>query len=572
MKRVLISVSILLALGAFVFVTTGAGSSKNSTPTYKIDLDNAFGLVTGADFKVAGVRAGKISSIDLNQKSLNAVVTVTVNQAGLSQFHTSATCDSEPQSLIGEYFINCDPGSTGPVLKNGATIPVSHTQSTVPADLLLDIMQMPEQERLPMIINSLGAGVAGRSGDLQAALDRAVPALRETDNLLSLLAGDSHTIQSLTATANQVVTALAHNTGAVTRFIQYARNAAADTADQKVAFARSLHDLPGFLAQLRPAMKRLGQATDANTPVLENLHASAAQLDRLFTDLPGFANASRPALRALGKASVTGKQAAQAATPTVQELNAFATHTPELAQNLAIVLPHLDNRKYATEPNSRSPGGKGYTGLEALLQYVFNQSASINYYGPFGHMLAVDGFLNPMCSPYASPATVAMFLKQDGAAYRQCYAFLGPNQPGVTTTDPSNPHACVPDPGGQVSPGVYGDRSAPTSACKLSAASDQPSAARRAGRRSGSKGARSGGSTSSGGKAANPVSQSLNKLSQTVSQVLGLLGGNGGSGGLGGVGSKVGSVTHHVSSPTTSSGSSSGASQTARLLNYLLAP
>ena len=49
----------------------------------------------------------------------------------------------------------------------------------------------------------------------------------------------------------------------------------------------------------------------------------------------------------------------------------------------------------AVEPDSRSPGGKGFTGLEALLQYVFNQTLAINTFGPFGHMLAVDAFVEP---------------------------------------------------------------------------------------------------------------------------------------------------------------------------------
>ena len=56
-------------------------------------------------------------------------------------------------------------------------------------------------------------------------------------------------------------------------------------------------------------------------------------------------------------------------------------------------------------------------------------------------MLAVDAFVSPMCSPYATPATIAANLKTYGAAYRQCYSWLGPNQPGVNETDPSDPSA-----------------------------------------------------------------------------------------------------------------------------------
>ena len=64
-------------------VIAGGASTGSAAGTYKIELDNAFGLVTGADFKVAGVDAGTIKSIDLDQKTLHAVVTVQVTHSGL---------------------------------------------------------------------------------------------------------------------------------------------------------------------------------------------------------------------------------------------------------------------------------------------------------------------------------------------------------------------------------------------------------------------------------------------------------------------------------------------------------
>jgi ABC-type transporter Mla subunit MlaD len=269
--------------------------------------------------------------------------------------------------------------------------------------------------------------------------------------------------------ADRVVTALANNKTQVQRFITEANNTATATAAQQANLASTLRLLPGFLEQLRPTLADLSVAARANQPVLANLNAAAPELALLLQNLPGFARAALPAVRSLGQTSLVGKPAVQAAGPTVADLGAFARHTPELAQNLAIVLRDLDDRGRAVEPDSRSPGGKGYTGLEALLQYVFNQTLAINTFGPFGHLLAVNAFVDPKCSPYATPATIAINLKQFGPSYRQCYAWLGPNQPAVNETDPTNPHACVPDPGGA----PPGERGPKTTACKLTAV-DQP--------------------------------------------------------------------------------------------------
>jgi len=575
MKRILISGAILLAAGAFVFLATGA-SKGTAAGTYKIEFQNAFGLVTGADFKVAGVPAGTIEAINLDQKTLNAVVTISVTKSGFGQFHSDATCESRPESLIGEYFVDCNPGTKGPVLKPGSTIPVSHTTSTIPADLLQDVMRLPYRERFTLIVNELGAAAAARSGDLQAALQRAVPALTETDSLLNLLANDSTTLQNLTRDSDTVITALANNSTNVERFITEADRTATATATQQGNLRLTLARLPGLLEQLRPTLAQLGTTVTTNEPVLRNLNEASGQLDRLFTDLPGFSRSARPAIKSLGTASVTGKAAVTAAAPTVKDLNNFAKPTPDLANNLAIVLHDLDDPSRAVEPDPRSPGGKGFTGLQALLGYVFNQTLAINTFGPEGHVLAVDAFFSPMCSPYATPATIALALKQYGSAYRSCYSWLGPNQPGVNETDPSDPSAAVPDPGGA----PPGDTGPTTDASKLTAAMVQ-------GAESNAKSSKTAQSTP--GAANNPSTGTTSTTStttttsasatttapssssppadvqQTAGQILA------GTVGATGVGNNAGAASSS-SNAGSSTGSSSSAGQAQQLLNYLLAP
>jgi phospholipid/cholesterol/gamma-HCH transport system substrate-binding protein len=586
MKRVVLSAAILLATGAFIVIATGAKNTSSAQGTYKIELDNAFGLVNGADFKVAGVRAGTIHSIDLCgyvkhsgcQNPLHALVTVQVTQPGFGSFHSDAFCQSRPQSLIGEYFIDCQPGERGRPLKPGSTIPVTHTESTIPADLIQDVMRMPYRERFTLIINELGAAVAGRSGDLEQALRRAVPALTQTDNLLNLLANDSHTIQQLNVNADAVITALANNSVQVQRFITEADNTATDTATQAKAFQATWQKLPGFLEQLKPSMQQLGTAVDANEPVLANLNSSAAQLNRFLTDVVPFSHSSLPALRSLGQASVTGKQAVTAATPTVKDLNTFAQPTPELAKNLAIVLHDLDDRGRAVEQDPRSPGGKGYTGLEALLQYVFNQAVAINTFGPFGHLLAVDAFVSPTCSPYATPQTIASNLSNPligTAATRSCYAWLGPNQPGINEVDPSNPSGCVPDPGAQPPYAPSGAHVTTSVPCKLKASSDSGSPVKLANAAKGasksSKATRPVASTASRGSpsSAGGSGGSSNPVGHVLGGIFGTLTGAV-NGAVGGVRGAVSGATQNATQ--SASQAASNGTQAQQLLNYLLAP
>jgi virulence factor Mce-like protein len=610
MRRILVSVAVVIAAVVVVVLLTSSGGGGSGDPSYTITLNNAFGLINGEEFEVAGVPAGSISSITLDPKSLNALVHVSVSSGGYGTFHTDATCQSRPQSLIGEYFINCNPGTKGsPVLRNGGVIPVSHTFSTIPADLLQNVLRMPYRERLTLIINELGAGVAGNPANLQSALQRAVPALTQTDNLLALLAQDSHTIEDLTATADSVITALANNGNNVRRFVVAANNTAVDTATQRTNLQATFQNLPGFLQQLRPALADLGAAADANLPVLDNLNASSGEIDRLVKDLVPFSRAATPAIKSLGQASVTGHQAVVAAGPTVSALNQFSKPTPELAQNLAIVLHDLNSQSKAVEPDPRSPGGKGFTGIQSLLQYAFQQTNAIDYFGQFGHILAVDGFVS-MCTPYQSGATIAANLKIYGPSFRQCYQFLGPNQPGVNERDPTNPTGTIPDPGG-APPGEPG----PTGSITTALASATPRATKRAkgaapttsqaptstaptttlppaasgGNPTTAPGPSSGSGSGSGSPTAQPTTGSgtpainLGALGQLLNGVLGG-GSTGSSSGGSSSGGLLGGVLGNARSAKARSGSATAAGssgtapaptttqQAQQLLNYLLAP
>jgi hypothetical protein len=262
-----------------------------------------------------------------------------------------------------------------------------------------------------------------------------VPAIRETDKLLAILARQNQVIADLTTNADTVITALANNRQNVGRFVVEARDTAAASAERKTDIARSFNRLPRFLEQLRPTMLELGRAVDAQTPALRDLNASAGQLERFFNDLGPFADASRPSFRSLGEASVVGRQAAVAAKPTVAELRRFARHTPELGKNLAIVLEDLYDRNRAVEKDARAPGeNTGWNGFEALLGYVFWQSQAINIFDRNGYILKVAVYNNE-CAAYQNAESV----KADKNLQTKCASALGPNQPGVTTPDTSRP-------------------------------------------------------------------------------------------------------------------------------------
>jgi virulence factor Mce-like protein len=428
-KRAVLTLLVVAAAGVGWIFLSGAGSDSDKGK-YWAQFDSAFGLIQGGDLKIAGVRAGQITDIKLDRPSNRALVGFRIDRRGFGSLRTDVSCESRPQSLIGEYFVDCQPGTARTVLKPGSVIPVTHTASTVAPDLVNDILRRPYRERLSLIIGSLGAGVAGNSESLNAAIRRASPALRETDRVLATLGQQNRILRDLAVDADRVVGDLDENRKDVGRFVTEARQTAQASAERRADIAAGFRELPGFLEQLAPTMQSLGNVADDQRTALHELDASSTELTELFDELGPFADASRPAFRSLGGASKTGDRAVKAAPPVISQLAAFSKGTPELGRNLAIVLEHLDDRKHAVEKDPWSPGGQGYSGLEALLQYVYDQTTSTAIFDQSNHILKIGAFVGP-CAPYASEET----LRKDPSLERQCGSRLGPTQPGLNYAD-----------------------------------------------------------------------------------------------------------------------------------------
>ena len=74
-------------------------------------FDNASTLVQGEDVKVAGVPVGVISDLDVTPDK-KAAVTLRIDNEGFIPWKADAKCKIGAQGLIGEKFVDCQPGSS----------------------------------------------------------------------------------------------------------------------------------------------------------------------------------------------------------------------------------------------------------------------------------------------------------------------------------------------------------------------------------------------------------------------------------------------------------------------------
>src|SRR2546421_12730982 len=410
-------ISAVVVVGAVVgaAVLTGAGGTS-SGKTFRIALDNAFGLTKGGDLRVGGVKAGQTTGFKISKgpECQNAVadgaartcaiVSAQVTEPGFKSFRTDATCAVRQQSLIGEYYVDCQPGNAPQELRAGATISVTHTQSTIPADLVGNVMRRPYRQRLGLILGELGTGLAGRPDDLAEVLRRAHPGLRETQKTLKILGDQSKTIQDFITNSDTVVASLDQRKRDVARWITQTGRTAQISATRRSAIAAGFHKLPTFLDELRPYMVDFGNLIDAQTPLLQSLQRAAPSLTEFFTRLGPFSQASRPAFKSLGHAAVVGRQAFIDSSQEVAELRKLANNAPRLGKPLRQFLQTADDRHRAMDadpraaqsaptctpkpgvitcsrpdPNSNKPTARrGFTTMETLLNYIYWQTLAIN--------------------------------------------------------------------------------------------------------------------------------------------------------------------------------------------------
>jgi phospholipid/cholesterol/gamma-HCH transport system substrate-binding protein len=311
------------------------------------------------------------------------------------------------------------------------------------------VMRRPYRERLRLIINELGTGLAGRPQDLNEVIRRADPGLQETSKVLKILGNQNKVIQNFIVNSDTVVKELEAKKKDVARFIVEAGNTAAVSASRRQALQAQFHKLPAFLAGLQPTMAKLGNLADQQTPLLNDLHRAAPDLNTFFKELGPFANASRPAFKSLGQTSVVGRTALNDSRRAVDQLAALSADAPQLAKPLRQFLQTLDDRKRSVMSDPRAAAsappapdptayqkGQGFTGMEAFWNYVYWQTLAINPFDQVSHLLRGLFILGSPCAKYQTGDGYGTDAKTT-ALFKKCSSWLGPYQPGVNATDPT---------------------------------------------------------------------------------------------------------------------------------------
>jgi phospholipid/cholesterol/gamma-HCH transport system substrate-binding protein len=361
-------------------------------------FDNASTIVPGEDVKIAGVPVGVVSDMDVTDDK-KAAVTLQIDDEKFTPFKSDASCRIRLQGLIGERFVECEPGSASArqlaTIDHGAgkgerLLSVEHTSSPVDLDLLNDILRLPYRQRFAILLSELGTGLAGRGEDLNEVIHRANPALKETDDVLAILAKQNKTLVRLARDSDTALAPLAREREHFANFIEVANKTGEATAERSGDQRRALELLPETLQKLRGLMVDLEGLADQGTPLLTDVNESAPDLGRLIKAQGTLADASRKSFPSLGDALDVGRPALIQARPLIQDLSRLGTEIGPTAKNLDELTKSLDETE----------------GIQRINDFLYYVTLSINGYDSLGHYLRA-GLVANRCSKYSLEPTAS---------------------------------------------------------------------------------------------------------------------------------------------------------------------
>jgi phospholipid/cholesterol/gamma-HCH transport system substrate-binding protein len=397
-KRLILAAAVVAAVVLVVLLVAGGDDSSDGYEVRAI-FDNGGFMVTGEQVRVAGANVGTIEEVNVTmpgdtvaykngkpvKKAGKAIIVMNITDPGFQDFRQDAGCQIRPQSLIGEKFVDCRttlpraPGSEPPPpLKRipdgqpGAgqyLLPLGNNGTSVDPDLINDIYTLPYAQRFRLILNELGAGLAGRGEDIEVLVKRANPVLRDVDRFFGVLSAQRNQLAQLASNSEEILGPLSREREHVAGFFTNAGAAAEASAEKGAELEEALQKFPTFLREFRKTMVSLKTFSDAGTPLFEDFGTAAPQLTDATRTLTPFSEALTVSLKSLGTAAEASGPEFAKADPVVTQASVLAKSGVVPTEQLAKLLVDL----------------KKTGGWDGLTELIYNNTAALNGFDQYGH-------------------------------------------------------------------------------------------------------------------------------------------------------------------------------------------
>jgi phospholipid/cholesterol/gamma-HCH transport system substrate-binding protein len=242
---------------ALLLYNTLVNTVGKSTVSYTAEFDDASGLHSGDNVRIAGVRVGRVDSVKLAGAIAQVSFSVQRDQPVLRNTNVAIRY----QNLIGQRYLALVPGrGSAGLLEPGARIPRASTESALDLTVVLSGFQPLFDVISPDDVNRLSASVVAV---LQGEGDSILRLLKTTAELAGRLADRDAVIGRVITNLGTVLTEVANRDGDVDALIGELRRLVAATAADREKIGGSIQALgsltdatAALLRDVRPQLKK----------------------------------------------------------------------------------------------------------------------------------------------------------------------------------------------------------------------------------------------------------------------------------------------------------------------------
>jgi phospholipid/cholesterol/gamma-HCH transport system substrate-binding protein len=243
----------------------------------------------GQTVNIAGIKVGDITEAELENG--NAVVTMLVDEEYREIVHADATMLLRPRTGLQDMVVELDPGTGSTPIDEGATVPLTQTESQVQSDEILASLDGDTQAYLQLLLEGGGRGLGGNGEELAAVLKRFEPTTRDLAKINGKLSQRRANIARSINSFRRLSQELGAKDTQLGEFVESSNTVLESFANQEASIRSTLQELPSALAATRGALesgdrlsRELGPASEALIPSAEALGPALKQTRPLFEE------------------------------------------------------------------------------------------------------------------------------------------------------------------------------------------------------------------------------------------------------------------------------------------------
>ncbi len=363
--------TLLLSVLAVIVVVIVGKVNDNDKYVVFATFSDAGGILKNYNVKIGGVEAGTVEGIELDDQD-NAVVRMELEE-GAAPIGAGATAKVRPVNLLGEKFIDLDPGDTSEPRPSGTAIAKSATDVPIELDDALNILDPDTRGALRILINEAGIAMSGRGNDFNSVLEELPPAIDEAEEVVAEVAAENRTLENAIVRGDRVLAAVESKSDDLGELVESAADALGTVADRRAQLGETVRKAPGALGALRSTLARLDGAADQLTPAASDLRRTSPSLAQTLSRTPAFAKDAEDTLATATRVAPTLSKLGRRSTPTLRALRPTADNLARFMSDAEPLVDAIDNRK----------------GLREVLEFMNTWANAIRGKDGLGHTFRI---------------------------------------------------------------------------------------------------------------------------------------------------------------------------------------